>query len=62
MQVGDLVKHKGWKDYGVVVKLVRKAKYTSKHDMYMVLCTKGNKPVWSRRDCEVVSRSESTSV
>ena len=57
MKVGDFVRHKGWKGYGVVVKQVRKAKYTSKHDMYMVLCTKGHNPVWCRRDCEVVNAS-----
>ena len=62
MQVGDLVKHKGWKGYGVVVKLVRECKYTSKHDVFMVLCRDGYRNMWQRRDCEVVSRSESTSV
>ena len=62
MKVGDLVKHKGWEVHGIVVKLVREGKYTSKHDLYMILCTDGHKPVWSKRDCEVVNSSEATSL
>jgi len=55
MKIGDLVKHKGWKGHGIVIKLVREAKYTTQHDLYMVLCTDGFRNFWARRDCEVIN-------